>query len=128
MAMPKDWEPNKNNSNPDSDDNYLSNSRNSTDNYSIDNDVNRNVRSNSSHSSNSYYNNSRQPLSINAKYALGIGIAMFIFWLLVGILLKAFSDWFFWLIFFLFVIILPISSYGNFTSKSRRRTRRSRNY
>lgn len=127
MTMPKGWKPNRKDSNTDVDDHYLYNSRNSVDNYSIDNEVNSNIGSNSSNRSNSYYKNNRQPLSINAKYSLGVGITMFIFWLFIGTLLHAFSDWFFWLIFFLFVLILPISVYGNSTSKSKRRTRR-RNY
>jgi len=124
MTMPKDWKPNRKNSHIDANDNYFFNSRNSLDNYSIDNEVNRNIGSNSSNSSNLYHKNNKQPLSINAKYSLGVGIATFIFWLFVGTLLNAFSDWFFWLIFFLFVIILPILVYGNFTSKSKRRIRR----
>ena len=127
MTIPKGWDSNKKDSKTGAADDYPINSRNSVDNYSIDNDVNRNSGSNSFNTAKSSYKNNRQPLSINAKYSLGVGIAMFIFWLFVGALLNAFADWFYWLIFFLFVIILPISVYGNSTSKSKRRTRR-RNY
>ena len=121
MAMPKGWEPNKKDS--DNNDDYLYNSRNSVDNYSIDNDVNRNFESQSFNNQKSSYKN-KKPISFDAKFSLGLGLGMFIFWLFVGILLKAFTDWFFWLMFFLFVIILPVSAYGKSTSKSRRRTRR----
>ena len=121
MTMPKDWKSDKKDSNDDGDD-YLYNSRNSVDNYSIDSDVNRSVEPKSFNTSKPSYKNNK-PLSYETKISLGIGICMFIFWISIGFLLKAFSDWFYWFAFLLFVIVLPISTYGKFTTKSRKRRR-----
>ena len=117
MTMPKDWKPNRKES--DNDD-YLYKSRNSSYNSSINNEANQNNESNSFQNSKPNNYNNIEPLSLNAKISIVFSLIMVIFWLAIGFSLNIFSDWFYWLLFVFFVIVAPIASYLKSTSTTKK--------
>ena len=121
MTMPKDWKPGNNDSNEDN--NYLYKSRNSMDDYSIDNEINIKAKP--------YRYKNSKPLSFNAKFAIGYSIFMFIIFLSLGSMNNLFSEGYFWMMFFLFVFLAPILGYGKMvstTNKPRKRRYKKSKY